>query len=122
MAGYGISTGFSVKYTPWGGVGDGGAAIVNSNESIYRALMIIGSGQSTGFGRVVKVWDSLQVQGSFLSTGRFHSVGTTDLVSNLNADLLDGINSTSFLRSDSSATNTVDIRTPILYDSNNTGF
>ncbi|MEK7568907.1 MAG: tail fiber domain-containing protein [Patescibacteria group bacterium] len=56
------------KYTTWSGIGDGGAAIVNSNEPSYKALMIVGSEQGTGAGRVVKVWDNLQVQGPFSAT------------------------------------------------------
>lgn len=63
------------KYTTWSGIGDGGAAIVNSNEAAYKALMIVGSDQSTGAGRVVKVWDNLQVQGPLSATsGSFSSV------------------------------------------------
>jgi hypothetical protein len=57
------------KYSTWSGQGDGGAAIVNSNESGYRALMIVGSDQGTGAGRVVKVWDTLDVQGTLKVNG-----------------------------------------------------
>jgi hypothetical protein len=42
--------------------------------------------------------------------------------SGLDADLLDSLNSSQFLRSDASTTNSVDIRAPIFYDSNNTGY
>ncbi|NCZ69666.1 MAG: hypothetical protein EBY80_05720 [Actinobacteria bacterium] len=42
--------------------------------------------------------------------------------SGLDADLLDGISSASFLRSDASATNSVDLRAPIFYDSDDTAY
>jgi hypothetical protein len=42
--------------------------------------------------------------------------------SGLDADLLDGLNSSQFLRSDASTTNNTDIRAPIFYDSNNTAY
>jgi len=73
---------------------DGGATYghVISDNGTYKALMIVGNNitGNSGRGREVKVWDYLNVQGGFNVTGRFYGVGTTDLVSNLNADLLDG--------------------------------
>jgi len=42
--------------------------------------------------------------------------------SGLDADLLDGLDSGQFMRDDASATNTVDLRAPIFYDSNNTAY
>jgi hypothetical protein len=76
VAGDIMSQRWAPKYTTWSGIGDGGAAIVNSNEASYKALMIVGSDQATGFGRVVKVWDSLQVQGTLFTTGNV-GIGTT---------------------------------------------
>ena len=67
------------RYTTWSGVGDGGAGILNSNEEIYKALMIVGSDQQTGLGRVVKVWDYLYVQGSLAATGDIIGFNTSDI-------------------------------------------
>jgi len=53
---------------------------------------------------------------------RFWNNNNDGAGSGLDADLLDGINSASFLRSDASATNSVDLRSPIFYDSNNTAY
>jgi hypothetical protein len=57
------------RYATWKVLGDGGAGIVNSNEAAYKALMIVGSDQGTGAGRVVKVWDTLDVQGTLKVNG-----------------------------------------------------
>jgi hypothetical protein len=53
---------------------------------------------------------------------RFWNNNNDGAGSGLDADLLDGINSASFLRSDVSATNSVDLRSPIFYDSSNTAY
>lgn len=53
---------------------------------------------------------------------RFWNNNNDGAGSGLDADLLDGINSASFLRSDVSATNSVDLRSPIYYDSDNTTY
>jgi hypothetical protein len=55
------------SYGNWAPGGAGGAAIVNSNEAIYQALMIVGNSSAGGV-RVVKLWDNLQVQGSMSAT------------------------------------------------------
>jgi len=73
---------------------DGGATyghIISDNGS-YKALMIVGNNiaGNSGRGREIKVWDYLNLQGGFNVTGQFYSVGNTTMVSNLNADLLDG--------------------------------
>lgn len=49
------------QYSSWGGAtGDGGAGIVNDNGT-YKALMVIGSDQAQGYGRWVRMWDSVWV-------------------------------------------------------------
>lgn len=48
------------KYSTWVGNGDGGAAIVNSAESQYQALMIVGN-NSGGGSRKVHLWDDVTV-------------------------------------------------------------
>lgn len=60
---------YSPEYAGWGAVatGPGGAAIVNDN-GVYKALMVVGN-SSAGGGRVVKVFDELQVSGRVLSAG-----------------------------------------------------
>lgn len=73
---------------------DGGTTyghIISDNGS-YKALMIVGNDISgnSGKGREVKVWDYLNVQGGLNVTGQFYSVGNTSIVTNLNADMLDG--------------------------------
>ncbi|NTU41597.1 MAG: hypothetical protein HGA78_00800 [Nitrospirales bacterium] len=57
--------GLTPKYANWCayGNGDGGAAIYNSNEKDYNALMIVGNNSADGSTRVVKVWDVLDVRG-----------------------------------------------------------
>jgi hypothetical protein len=55
------------SYGNWAAGAAGGAAIVNSNEAIYQALMIVGNSSAGGV-RVVKLWDNLQVQGSMSAT------------------------------------------------------
>ncbi len=84
---------------------DGGTSyghIVSDNGS-YKALMIVGNNISgnSGRGREVKVWDYLNVQGALNVTGQFVSVGNTSVVTNLNADMLDGLHSSSFDQSNS---------------------
>jgi len=75
----------------WSDAGPTYGHIITSNSG-HNALMIVGNNVAgnSGHGREVKVWDYLNVQGGFNITGRFYGVGTTDLVSNLNSDLLDG--------------------------------
>jgi len=73
---------------------DGGTTyghIISDNGS-YKALMIVGNDISgnSGRGREVKIWDYLNVQGGLNITGQFYSVGNTNVVTNLNADMLDG--------------------------------
>ena len=53
---------------------------------------------------------------------RFWNNNNDGAGSGLDADLLDGINSASFLRSDVSATNSVDLRSPVFYDSSDTAY
>ena len=55
------------SYGTWAEGAAGGAAIVNDNGS-YQALMIVGN-TSAGGSRIVKVWDSLQAQGTIMATG-----------------------------------------------------
>jgi hypothetical protein len=55
------------SYGNWAGGAAGGAAIVNSNEGIYQALMIVGN-TSAGGVRIVKMWDNVQVQGAMSAT------------------------------------------------------
>jgi hypothetical protein len=56
------------KYTTWSPIGDGGAAIINDNVG-YKALMIVGSDQGQGYGRLVRLWDFLGIEGSMYATG-----------------------------------------------------
>lgn len=58
-------------YANWAsyGTGAGGAAIYNSNEAAYRALMLVGNNSGGGGIRRVKVWDELTVNGSAIVTG-----------------------------------------------------
>lgn len=76
--------GLTPQYANWAsyGTGDGGAAIYNSNEAVYRALMIVGN-NSAGGARVVKVWDVLSVQGDLSVAGNATVAGTLT-VGNLN--------------------------------------
>ena len=55
------------SYGNWTGGAAGGAAIVNSNEGQYQALMIVGNSSAGGV-RVVKMWDNVQVQGAMSAT------------------------------------------------------
>jgi hypothetical protein len=83
------------QYTTWSGVGAGGAAIVNSNEASYQALMIVGN-SSAGGSRVVKVWDILDVQGTLRRSGnQVWDAGNHGHGSGLNADMVDGIHGSS---------------------------
>lgn len=60
-------------YANWGAYGYGadaaGAAIYNSNEASYQALMVVGNNSGGGGIRRVKVWDELTVNGNLLTTG-----------------------------------------------------
>ena len=66
--------GLTPRYASWNayGTGDGGAAIYNSNEGGYQALMLVGNNSGGGVRRV-KVWDELTVNGNSIVTGN-HSV------------------------------------------------
>lgn len=59
------------NYANWSayGTGAGGAAIYNSNEASYRALMLVGNNSGGGGIRRVKVWDELTVNGNSIVTG-----------------------------------------------------
>lgn len=61
--------GITPRYTNWAayGTGDGGAAIYNSNQGSYQALMLVGN-SSGGTLRRVKVWDEMTVNGSMRAT------------------------------------------------------
>jgi hypothetical protein len=52
----------------------GQASIVNSNESQYQALMIVGNNSAGGV-RVVKLYDTLQVQGPITANGTIQAIG-----------------------------------------------
>ena len=59
---------------------------------------------------------------SFGSWRKVYDAGNDGSGSGLDADLLDGQQGSAYLRSNVSATNSVDLRAPIFYDSNNTAF
>jgi len=63
------------SYGIWAPGAAGGASIVNSNESIYQALMIVGNNSAGGV-RVVKLWDTLQIQGTLGVSGSISANGT----------------------------------------------
>jgi len=63
------------SYGIWAPGSAGGASIVNSNESQYQALMIVGNSSAGGV-RVVKLWDTLQVQGTLGVSGSISANGT----------------------------------------------
>lgn len=62
--------GLTPSYVNWNayGTGAGGAAIYNSNEGAYQALMLVGNNSGGGLRRV-KVWDELTVNGKVVGTG-----------------------------------------------------
>ena len=63
------------SYGIWTSGAAGGASIVNSNESQYQALMIVGNNSAGGV-RVVKLWDTLQIQGTLGVSGSISANGT----------------------------------------------
>ena len=65
------------SYGIWAPGAAGGASIVNSNEPIYQALMIVGNNSAGGV-RVVKLWDTLQVQGSISATSDITAFASSD--------------------------------------------
>jgi hypothetical protein len=67
-------------YYDWNSVGAGNdvAKIVNDNVG-YKALMIVGSDQSQGYGRWVRLWDYLTVEGSQKITGNLNVGGTVSI-------------------------------------------
>lgn len=69
------------SYVNWNayGTGSGGAAIYNSNEAVYQALMLVGN-NSGGAVRRVKVWDELTVNGNSIVTGN-HTVSGNATIS-----------------------------------------
>lgn len=85
VSGGGISGSYGVtpRYTNWAayGTGDGGAAIYNSSEGAYQALMLVGN-NSGGSHRRVKVWDEMTVNGSLRATAAivYQGAGCTDRV------------------------------------------
>lgn len=68
--------GLTPRYTNWNayGTGDGGAAIYNSNEGAYQALMLVGNNSGGGVRRV-KVWDEMTVNGNQFTTGSMSVTG-----------------------------------------------
>jgi hypothetical protein len=62
--------GLTPSYVNWNayGTGAGGAAIYNSNEGAYQALMLVGNNSGGGVRRV-KVWDEMTVNGNSITTG-----------------------------------------------------
>lgn len=72
VSGGGISGSYGItpRYTNWAayGTGDGGAAIYNSNQGAYQALMLVGNNSGGGVRRV-KVWDELTVNGNSYASG-----------------------------------------------------
>jgi hypothetical protein len=62
--------GLTPRYANWAsyGTGDGGAAIYNSSEGAYQALMLVGNNSGGGVRRV-KVWDELTVNGNTIING-----------------------------------------------------
>ncbi len=79
-------------YNTWNAGAAGGAAIVNSSEASYQALMIVGN-NSAGGNRRVRIWDDLYVMGSVMQCNGYqvwHS-GNDGSGSGLDADVLDGL-------------------------------
>lgn len=78
VSGGGISGSYGItpRYTNWAayGTGDGGAAIYNSSEGSYQALMLVGN-SSGGSLRRVKVWDEMTVNGSMRASAAIISQG-----------------------------------------------
>lgn len=85
VSGGGISGSYGItpRYTNWAayGTGDGGAAIYNSSEGAYQALMLVGN-SSGGALRRVKVWDEMTVNGSMRASAAivYQGANCTDRV------------------------------------------
>lgn len=89
-------------------------SVTHSNDSNYYSMQIAGSFYDNVFyGRKTNGSGSA-------SWVKFWTDGNDGSGSGLDADLLDGLDSGQFMRDDASATNTVDLRAPIFYDSNDT--
>ena len=63
--------GLTQSYANWNlyGTGDGGAAIYNSNEGSYQALMIVGNSSNGGL-RHVAIWDNMTIRYGSLGIGQ----------------------------------------------------
>lgn len=114
----------AISTTSTNGIRFGSANQTDTNDGYIAAgrfasgLNIIGTQTTAGTGRQVRIWGSVITDAGNV----FWNAGNDGSGSGLDADLLDGINSSQFLRSDASATNSVDLRAPIFYDSNNTAY
>lgn len=78
MGGAAINGTFGIvpNYANWAsyGTGGGGAAIYNSNEAAYQALMLVGNNSGGGVRRV-KIWDEMTVNGNSIMNGNVTASG-----------------------------------------------
>ena len=126
----GTNTGDQVLPTDFVSAANGGTfngdLTVNSDFFVTGSAFEINAGVVTDFGGNTLSSIGTPLSGNDATTKTYvdnalaGKLSTTGKAADSN--LLDGINSTSFLRSDVSATNSVDLRAPIFYDSNNTGY
>ncbi len=90
---------------------DASNPIIGFHRSGFTATALYHSGYGV---------NSLRIRNADGADGPIWWSGNDGAGSGLNADLLDGVQGASFLRSDVSATNSVDLRAPIFYQSDDT--